>query len=307
MSNNFIKWSVFIVLCFIWGSSFKLMKDSITGLSGAQVAALRIFSAGLVFIPFAIFHFKKIPTPKLGLVILSAVLGNLLPAFLVAIALTKIDGSLGAIWNSLTPISVVAIGVFIFKDKIKSQKIIGVIIGFLGLALLIISPVLLGDKNISLENLGFSLLILLCTVFYGVNVNMVAHYLNHLNPFHIATVSLAFMTIPAALILWQQGFWGLDFSEQLVQNAVLSSVILGIAASAIATVLFYVLLQKAGGLFASLVTYGIPFIALLWGIWDKEKITWIQILCLCIILTGVYITNRPEKKIATLVDVAIQV
>jgi drug/metabolite transporter (DMT)-like permease len=65
---------------------------------------------------------------------------------------------------------------------------------------------------------------------------------------------------------------------------------------AIATALFYILVQRAGGLFASLVTYGIPFIALFWGFMDGEKINWIEIICLAIILFGVYLANRPDRK-----------
>ena len=124
MSNKSISWLIFIALCIIWGSSFKLMHDSQQGLSAIQIAAVRIFSAGFVFIPFAFFHFKKIPTHKLGLVLLSAVVGNLLPAFLFAEAITKLDSSLAGILNSLTPICVVIIGIFFFKDHIKSQKIL---------------------------------------------------------------------------------------------------------------------------------------------------------------------------------------
>ncbi|HEX7847113.1 MAG TPA: DMT family transporter, partial [Chitinophagaceae bacterium] len=106
MSKKFISWFIFIILCIIWGSSFKLMKYSTAGLSSVQIAAVRIFSAGLVFVPFAIFQFSKLPRQKIGLVILSAVFGNLLPSFLFAEAMTKIDGSLGGILNSLTPICV---------------------------------------------------------------------------------------------------------------------------------------------------------------------------------------------------------
>ena len=58
----------------------------------------------------------------------------------------------------------------------------------------------------------------------------------------------------------------------------------------------YLLVQKAGGLFASLVTYGIPFVSLLWGFIDGEKISWVEIFCLAIILSGVYLANRREKK-----------
>ena len=274
------------------------MKDSSIALSGAQIAGLRIFSAGLVFVPFAFFHFSKIPRQKIGTVILSAVFGNLLPAFLFAIAMTKIDGSLGGILNSLTPICVVVIGITFFKDKIKSQKIVGVLTGFTGLVLLTLIPAITGERTISLNNFNYSLLILLATFLYGINVNMVGHYLQGLNPIHIATVSLAFMTIPTGIILWQQGFFQLDFNTDLVKNAVITTTGLGIVGSAVATALFYVLVQKAGALFASLVTYGIPFIALIWGFFDKEKITWIEFICLSIILLGVYLANRPDKKIS---------
>ena len=78
--------------------------------------------------------------------------------------------------------------------------------------------------------------------------------------------------------------------------AVINSVMLGIAGTAIATALFYVLVKKAGGLFASLVTYGIPFIALAWGFIFGENITLLQIACLGIILCGVYLANMPKKK-----------
>ena len=274
------------------------MKDSSIALSGAQIAGLRIFSAGLIFVPFAFFHFSKIPRQKIGTVILSAVFGNLLPAFLFAIAMTKIDGSLGGILNSLTPICVVVIGITFFKDKIKSQKIVGVLTGFTGLVLLTLIPAITGESTISLNNFNYSLLILLATFLYGINVNMVGHYLQGLNPIHIATVSLAFMTIPTGIILWQQGFFQLDFNNALVKKAVITTTALGIVGSAVATALFYVLVQKAGALFASLVTYGIPFIALIWGFFDKEKITWIEIICLSIILLGVYLANRPDKKIS---------
>ena len=296
MSNNVLKWSLFIILCIIWGSSFKLMKDSSVGIGPIEIAALRIFSAGLVFLPFAFFHFSKIPKQKLGTVILSAVFGNLLPAFLFADAMTKIDGSLGGILNSLTPLCVVIIGVLVFRDKIRPKKIAGVLIGFAGLVLLTIAPVILGETTISFHNLSYMLLILAATFLYGINVNMVSHYLKTVNPVHIATVSLAFMVIPTAAILLQQQIFSLDLNNKSVREAVIASVGLGIAGSAIATALFYILVQKAGGLFASLVTYGIPFVALGWGIFDNEKITWVQVISLGIILLGVYLANSREKE-----------
>ena len=148
--------------------------------------------------------------------LLQVFFGNLLPAFCFAIALVKIDSSLAGILNSLTPICVVLIGILVFRDKIKTQKIIGVIIGFAGLCLLTLT-----QKNISLQNAGYSSLVILGTISYGINVNLVSHYLKEINPLHIATISLAFMSIPAGIDTMATGFFQLDFSDSTVQWAVI--------------------------------------------------------------------------------------
>jgi drug/metabolite transporter (DMT)-like permease len=100
------------------------------------------------------------------------------------------------------------------------------------------------------------------------------------------------MTIPTAIVLWQQGIAGLRFDESAVKWSVAASVLLGVVGSAFATALFYLLVKKAGGLFASLVTYGIPFVAIAWGFIYGENITALQIGSLGIILCGVYLANK---------------
>lgn len=286
-SNKPINWILFISLCVIWGSSFILMKISKAHLSGLQIASLRIFSAGSVLIPFGMIHLSKIPRMKVLPVIATGLTGNLLPAFMYALAIANgLDSSLSAILNSLTPICVVIIGFVFFKNKIKGSKLAGIIVGFTGLCLLFF------NRNMNFQNSGYALLVLLATVSYGFNVNFVSHFLKGLNPVHIATISLSFMAIPSFIILWQAGFFSLHFKESEVQQSVLASVVLGIAASTIGTILFYVLIKKAGGLFASLVTYGVPFIAVIWGVIFGEHVTAWQIACLGIILVGVYLANK---------------
>lgn len=291
MNRQFINWTFFILLCFVWGSSFILMKESKTGLSALQIGSLRIFSAGLVFLPFAIFHLAKIPRNKWKHTMLAGVFGNLLPAFLFPLAIMHIDSSLAGILNSLTPLLVVVLGLVFFKDRISRIRIFGVLLGFAGLCLLT-----LAREDISLANFGYALLVLLAALSYAINVNLVGHNLKGINSLHVATVSLAFMLIPSGIVLWQQGFLELDFSENAVQWAIVNTVFLGVVSSALATVAFYFLVQKAGGLFASLVTYGIPFVAIFWGVRDGEKIGLLQVACLLLILLGVFLANRKEKK-----------
>jgi len=286
-----MNWLLFLLLCVIWGSSFILMKHSKEQLTAAQIAALRIFSAGLVFIPFAIFHFPKIPRKKIPVIITSGITGNLIPAFLYATAIAKnIDSSLASILNSLTPILVVLIAVAIFKDRIGIQKIAGVVVGLTGLTLLF-----LFWKGISFENFAYASLVLLATLSYAININVVGHFLKQVNPLHIATTSIAVMTLPTAIVLWQQDFSSLSFGKPAVRWALIEASALGVIGSAFATTIFYLLIKRAGGIFASLVTYGIPFVAIFWGILDGEQVTLKQMGCLGIILVGVYLANKPDK------------
>jgi drug/metabolite transporter (DMT)-like permease len=291
-TKRLINWLLFVVLTIIWGSSFILMKHSKEELSAPLIAALRIFSGGIVLLPLGVVHLARTPPKKVFIIIFSGIAGNLLPAFLFASAIAKnIDSSLAAILNSFTPIFVVLIAIVIFRDKIKLQKIIGVVIGFIGL-----TSLFLLWKGVSFENFKYALLILLATVLYGVNVNVVGHFLKDVPPLYIATISLTFMIIPTAWVLWQQNFLRLEFDETAVQWAIVETAILGVVGSAIATVLFYILIKRAGGIFAALVTYGVPFIGILWGVLDGEKITLAQVACLGRILFGGYLANLPDKK-----------
>src|SRR5690606_212164 len=181
-----VNWSIFIFLALIWGSSFILMKISKDELTALQIAAVRIFSAGFVFLPFAFNHIRKLSRRNIILVILTGLTGNLIPAFFFAEAIANnIDSALAAILNSLTPLFVVVLGLVFFKTKIQPVKIAGILIGLLGLVLLTIT-----QKNLHLENLGYAALVLLATLSYGLNVNLVSNYFKNINSFHAATVSL---------------------------------------------------------------------------------------------------------------------
>ena len=284
--QNFTNWLLFILISLIWGSSFILMKESSKHLTGIQIGAIRIFSAGLSFLPFAIFHLRQIPRNKILPVLLAGLLGNLLPAFLFAIAIRENgESSLASILNSLTPLFVVLIGIIFFKVKIEKKKIVGVLIGFVGLLILTLSK-----KTGSIDS-GL-ILILIATIFYGITVNLVGHYLKDIDGLKIASVSLAFMAIPAGIVMWNQNVFSIARYDEAARGSILIAALLGIVGSAIASAFFYVLIQKAGGLFASLVTYAIPIVAIFWALVEKENVTGLQIVSLGVILAGVYMANK---------------
>lgn len=287
VKQNFLNWLLFVILSVVWGSSFILMKTSAEHLNGLQIGSIRIFAAGVGLLPWAIFHISKIPLKKLGVVILTGLLGNFFPALLFATAIKENgESSLASILNSLTPLFVIVIGVFFFKAKVQSRKIAGVLVGFAGLVILNLlrGPVSSGDNGV--------LLILIATVFYGITVNFVSHYLKGIDGFKIASVSLAVMAIPSCIIMWQQNIFTIARYDEEARWSIAVACLLGVVGSAIATGLYYVLIQKAGGLFASLVTYAIPIVAIMWGLLANENITAAQVGCLAMILAGVYLANR---------------
>ena len=263
------------------------MKEGMNTLTPYQVASIRILSAGIVLIPFAYKALKAIPKNKVVLVILSGLLGSFFPAHLFCIAETKIDSSLAGILNALTPLFTIVLGISFFQLKAGTQKIMGVLVGFAGLCLLI-SP----KGDFGFDQFRYTLFVLLATVFYGINVNMVGRHMQGVGSLNIASMAFVFLVIPTLIILWFTGYFALPLSHQDFIVSTLASSVLGIFGTAVASILFYMLVKRAGTLFASMVTYGIPFIAVMWGVIGGETVTWMQIGCLGIILAGVYLVNK---------------
>lgn len=287
MHSKWTNWLVFALLSVVWGSSFILMKEGLKAFTPYQVASLRMLSAGVILLPFAYKALKIVPRQKLALVILSGILGNFIPAYLFCIAETQIDSSLAGILNSLTPMFTIIVGVLFFNVQTSMVKVIGMIIGFIGLSFL-----LAAGKDVSLHNLSFAGLVLLATLFYGINVNIVGRYMQQLGSLNVASIAFAFLIIPSTCVLYFTGYFNNNFNDPIVIRSLMASSLLGIVGTSIATILFYFLVKRAGILFGSLVTYGIPVVAVAWGLLDGESLNLMQVGCLGLILLGVYIVNR---------------
>ena len=293
MYGKAVSWVIFLLLSLIWGSSFILMKQGLKGLSAFEVASLRMVSAGLVLLPVALRYFKKIPKNKLPLVFLSGVLGSLMPAYLFCIAEIKIDSSLAGVLNSLTPIFVVIVGALFFKQKAENLKIIGILISLAGSALLFFTP----NGHIGLEQVGYGMLVVIATMCYALNAYLVASQLKKIPSLHIAAVALVVNAIPALIILISVEFFKHDFSAQQILYSTLAACVLGVFGTALASIMFYMLIKRSGPVFSSLITYAIPVIAILWGVYFGEEIGIYQVFGLLVLLAGVYLVIKRKKTI----------
>lgn len=287
MSKPFFNWLIFIILSFVWGGSFSLIKTGLEHLSPYQVAALRIVFSGLILLPVTIKYISKIPKNKIGIIFLSGVLGSLLPAFLFCIAEEGIDSALAGTLNSLTPIFVIITGTLFFGSKTSRNKVIGIILSFSGSMLLLFSNGKIPDN----QHIIYISFVILATLFYGFNVNMVFKQLSSIGSLQIAAVALSLNAIPALLVLIYTGYFNLPLADAGIIKSTAAAAALGILGTALASIIFYVLVKNAGAVFASMVTYGIPVVAIFLGILRGEKIGLLQIGCLLLILAGVFVAN----------------
>lgn len=262
------------------------MKFGLHRFTPYQVAAMRIVFSGLVLLPVAIRCYKDILRSRRLLVLLSGLLGSLLPAFLFCIAEVGVSSALAGTLNSLTPIFVILVGTLFFGIRPSGIKILGIAVAFTGSLLLLFARGLEGEQHF-----GYMLCIIVATVMYGVNVNMVTRYLKDIPSLAIASVGLTAMAVPALGVLVFTGFFKLPFTDKSVLQSLGASAVLGVIGTAVATIMYYRLMKLTGPVFSSMVTYGIPVIALFWGFVYHEQIGWKQVGCLLVILSGVFIAN----------------
>ncbi|MGH1335559.1 MAG: DMT family transporter [Aureispira sp.] len=279
---------LFIILSLIWGSSFILIKRGLEVYSAGQVGALRVVFSFLVLLPWAIPSLAKIPKDKLGYVALTGFMGNLIPAFLFAKAETSLASSIAGVLNGLTPLFAFIIGIFIFKTAWKKEQLLGLVIGFVGtLGLSFVQAEgALGGMN------AYALLVVLATICYGTNANLLKVKLGKIAPLPLTAVAMLF-TGPVALVyLLTTDFLTVIGSTPASWQALGYLAILGILGTAIALVLFNILIQITSTVFATAVTYVIPVIAVLWGLLDGEQLFPLHYVGMVFILLGVYMVNK---------------
>src|SRR5690606_18540166 len=186
-------------------------------------------------------------------------------------------------------------GFLFFGIKSRVWQVIGVVIGFAGAALLIGI-----DTSGGLSDVFHSLLIIVATAFYGMNGLIINRYLSGIPSFKLSAAVFTIWFGPSLVIFGFSGFFS-AFTGTAAQWQGLGYVaILGLVGTALAMILFYKRLQQTSALFASMVTYLIPIVAVMWGVLHGERLGWSHALGGLLILLGVYLIQRkPRQKSVT--------
>jgi len=264
------------------------MKKGLVDFDPAQVAGIRISSAFIFLLPVAVRGFRELKKRHLKYLLISGLLGSLIPAFLFTTAETKIESSVSGVLNGLTPLFTVIIGGIFFRLRFTRRTLIGVIIGFTGTVILITA----GSAMNFWSTNAFALFIVLATLFYGINVNVIHTHLEDLKASLI--ISFSMMMVGPVALAYLVVNNGIPHIMQVSPTAIISllaSVTLGVFGTAVAYFLFNKMIKITDPVFSSSVTYLIPVVAILWGVLDGEKLMLQHYIGIVFILTGVFIAR----------------
>ena len=291
MENKNLKWIYLLILSFVWGSSYILIKKALIGLSPLQVGSLRTIISTVLLLVIGYSSLKTIPRDKWKWILITGLV-SFIPPFLFAYAQTEIDSALAAILNSLTPLATLLIGVGFYRFKIDSKQISGVIIGLIGSVLLMYQGSVINPD----QNLLYVFFIIFASVLYAVQVNLLKVHLQDVSAVAITVGNFIFIFPLAVVIFLMSDYKQININDKDVKVALFCLLILSIVGTVFAKILFNKFVQIASPVFASSVTYTLPIVALFWGLLDGEVFTLNQFFATVIILTGVYLANKKSNE-----------
>ena len=292
--SNLKNWGLLTVLALIWGSSFILIKRGLEVFSPGEVGAYRIVAAATFLLPLSLPRIKFLTSEQAQNLILIGLLGSFIPAFLFPTAQTRLSSSLTGVLNALTPLFVVIIGALFFRSKITRRNALGLVIAFIGVLILITLKEGSGLDSFTGIN-GYAFFVILACICYGFNLHLIKSRFDSLKSIEITAISLL-MVLPLALVYLMAGT---DFSYKLVTHdgalrALGFVTLLGVMGTAIALILFNIMVKTASPIFASSVTYLIPVVAIFWGVLDGEVLLFGHYLGIAAVILGVWVGNRKK-------------
>lgn len=283
-------WLILLGLALTWGSSYILIKRGLVAFSAVQLAALRILISAIAFLPIYWWNRKQVDWSNWPFFLVVGLAGSALPAFLFATAQTQLSSSLAGMLSSLTPIFTLLLGVLFFGIPFEWQRTAGILAGLLGACLLVSSA----GSNTEQESipLAYALMVVAATALYATSSNTVQRFLKAQSSVVISSVSFLLMGPLGLGILFASPFLQTMHTHPAAWSSVGYISILALFGTVLASIFFFRLVQLRDALFASIVSYLVPIVAMLWGLFDQEGIRGIQLLGTGLILAGVYLSRK---------------
>ena len=280
---------ILTVLALIWGASFMLIKIADRELTPATLILGRLGTAAILLAVIAMVRLGPRATlaemrARWQWLVVIGLVNTALPFWLLSWGETRIDSGLASIIQGTVPIFNALLAFAFFREeRIGGIRLVGLAIGFIGVALLV------ADQPHG-KLLG-ALAVVAMAMCYAIGTLLAGRYLRSTPPLVVALASTAVSTIavlPAGVIQAPVGMWH--------SETVASILVLGFVGTAIAYLLFFALIQRAGANYATLVTYLVPPIALAYGaIFLGEHFGAADFGALALILVGVALATGSVR------------
>lgn len=284
----------FIALAAIWGSSFLFMRVGAAEFGPLATAGVRVAIGATTLIPILWFsgHWPVLRTHA-ARILLIGVISSAVPFVLFSYAVMSISTGLSSILNATAPLFGALIAWWWLHDRPDRSRVLGLVIGFAGVALL-------ASGKASFKPGGSGWAVLAClgaTLCYGIAVNFTKRHLSGVHPLAVATGSQIGAAIGLLVPTWM--YWP-------VQNpgtgAWLSLVVLGVLCSAVAYILYFRLIAQVGPARTITVTFLIPVFAVVFGaVFLGEALTGRMLACGVVVVLGTALSTgilRLPAKVA---------
>ena len=282
----------FVVLALLWGSSFTLIKESLAGLSPAQLVLARLVLGAAVLLSIAAIRRVGLPRGAAvwGHLTAAALFGNVIPFLLLSYGERTAGAGIAGVLVGATPLLTLAVAAFaLAEERATARKLIGLLVGFAGLVV-VIAPWRTGGGSAGGELACFG-----AAVSYAAGFVYVRKFLSprHLPPMSLAAGQLSMaVVLQAAVSPFLQ--WG---AVSLTPRVTVSIVLLGVLSTGLAYVLYFRLIGEVGATTASAVNYLVPIAAVVVGaITLGERLTLTTVAGGVIVLVGMaYAENRLRR------------
>ena len=289
---NLVKsnWFLLILLSAIWGGAFTLNKMALDSFTPEVIVAGRLISGSVFLVALIYFLYKRfsINLAQVNYYLFMSLVGIVIPFIAIITGQKNIDSAMAGILMATMPISTILLShLFLDDEKMNKQKFIGFIISFLGVFILIYRDDLFIDNSIS-ETFESQLLVILGATLYAFAAIYGKKY-KITDPLSASTGTILFATFFMTIYLIFIDQSKLSYSNLLLDMNIL---LLGVLCTAIATVIYFQILQSEGASFISMMNFLIPLWAILFGIIIlNDQFSWNYILGLLVILFGIKLAN----------------
>ena len=283
-------WILFSIVGILWGTPYLLIRIAVRDFSPATVVCIRVTMGALILIPIAIKQ-KTISAAFRGIkyIIPYAIAEMLIPLMLIAKAETSISSGLTGILIATVPIWA-SIFASLHGDKTvwHHTRLIGLVVGFMGIFLLVGIESLTGHS--ALWAIAF---VIFASASYAFAVNMITRKLPDVSGIAfngIAMAITALITAPFAISQWPK--------HAVPAAAIFSVISLGLFCTALAFILFFIVIKEIGPARASLTTYLNTAVAVLLGVLIlREPFTLGIAVGLPLVLYGSYLASRKTSQL----------